>query len=82
MKLPPEIERAARGLLLDLGRVGAKALASGIQSVAGDVRKKVREIENRVAEVQGRAGHLARELDDEEVIDADPGRRRSSRSHR
>lgn len=59
VRVPPEVAQAAQEALVGLGRIGAKALASGIKSVASDVRKKIREAEAYVAGVEGRAGRLA-----------------------
>lgn len=54
-QLPPQFQLALGVALKEVGRVGAKALASGVRSVTKDVRKAVKEADAYLNGVEERA---------------------------
>lgn len=64
INLPPEAQAALGMALKQVGRIGAKALASGVRSVTKDVRKAVREADAYLNGVEERAKKRSEDDDD------------------
>lgn len=64
LDLPPEVEMRLRSALFEVGKVGARALASSIQSIAKDVKREIKKVEARVSAIEGKAKKAA-ETEDE-----------------
>jgi hypothetical protein len=58
--LPPAMQLALGAALKEVGRVGAKAIAAGVKSVAVDVRKAVREADEYLQSVEEKAGEKSK----------------------
>lgn len=60
-QLPPQMQLALGVALREAGRVGAKAIAAGVRSVAVDVRRAVKEADDYLQSVEEKAGEKSRD---------------------
>ena len=60
-QIPPQMQLALGMALKEVGRVGAKAIAAGVKSVAVDVRRAVREADEYLQGLEERAGDRSKE---------------------
>jgi len=65
-QLPPQFQLALGVALKEVGKIGAKALASGVKSVTGDVRRAVREADGYLKGVEERAKKRSEDPNEEE----------------
>jgi hypothetical protein len=61
--LPQELPRQ---LVIGLGRVGARAIASAVGSVLRDGERIVKDVDRRISRARARAEALLRDTDDDE----------------
>lgn len=54
-QLPPEVSLALGKALLEVGKVGGKAIAAGVKSVVGDLRERITEADDYLKQVEKKA---------------------------
>jgi len=60
-EIPPEVRLALGRALLEVGRVGGKAIAAGVQSITADIRGRVSEVDEYLKEVERKAKEKSHE---------------------
>lgn len=66
-QLPPQFQLALGVALKEVGKIGAKALASGVKSVTSDVRRAVKDADSYLKGVEERAAKRSEDEEDEKT---------------